>query len=149
MNIYVNVLSELSILYYLQILFYDYLHNIKISREHKDEATMRSEFIVPRKLLNYTQIKKKRFFLSIKTSLLMTISSAFLIFRAIVTGSNCRRVAVTVSKIHTPVQLFLLILYRPYTTMIRTESQDIRIYYIIKIKYRRKRSNIYTRSYIK
>lgn len=38
---------------------HDHLRNIKISREHRDEATMRSEFIVPRKLLNCIQIKKK------------------------------------------------------------------------------------------
>lgn len=45
------------------ILFADVSHdhprNIKISREHRDEATMRSEFIVPRKLLYCIQIKKK------------------------------------------------------------------------------------------
>lgn len=123
---------------------HDHLRIIKISRKHRDEATMRSEFIVPRKLLNCTQIKKKKrsFSSMIDTSLSMTVSSAFPIFRAIVIGWNRRRVAATESKIHAPVQL--LILYRlPYTTMMKTESlkiylQIIRTYYMIDIKRREK-----------
>jgi len=33
--------------YYLQILFHDCLRKFRILCEHRDEATMRSEFIVP------------------------------------------------------------------------------------------------------
>jgi len=62
--------------YYLQILFHDCLRKFRILCEHRDEATMRSEFIVPipRRLLNCIQIKGKTTSSITEMSFSMTIS---------------------------------------------------------------------------